>query len=276
MTKFKIAGVQMDCTLMDTAANLAAIGKNLRDAALKGAKLAIFPECIVTGYCFESKEEAWPYAEIIPGPTTNTLTAMCLENDIYAVVGMLEKAGDHLFNAAVLVGPKGLVGCYRKVHLPYLGVDRFTTSGAGPFAIYDIDGLRVGMQICYDGGFPEPTRCMMLDGVDLVALPTNWPALALKTAELVPPSRALENHIYFAGINRVGSERGFQFIGRSSIASPYAESIALSKDDQPTILYADIDVSVSRNKQIIRIPGAFQLHRINDRHPELYGRILGR
>src|SRR5256885_901773 len=75
------------------------------------------------------------------------------------------------------------------------------------------DELRIGMNICYDGSFPEAARCLMLLGADLIVLPTNWPTGAISTAKTLIPARALENHLYYAAVNRVGTERGFQFIG---------------------------------------------------------------
>lgn len=276
MTEFTIAGVQMDCRLMDKPGNLEAIRAHVREAAGRGARLAIFPECVTTGYCFTSKDEAWPSGESIPGPTTDALVAMCKESDIFAVVGMLETAGADLFNASVLVGPDGVVGSYRKVHLPYLGVDRFTTAGTRPFAVHDIGGLRVGMSICYDGSFPETARCLMLAGADLVALPTNWPLVAKRNAEVVPAARAMENHLYFAAVNRIGVERGVSFVGLSSIANPWGDLIAQSSDDAPTIVYAQIDPAVARQKHLVRIAGEHEVHRVNDRRPELYGPIVAK
>src|SRR6478736_6309358 len=134
MATWKIAAVQMDCVLGNPAANRTAIDGHLRTAAAAGARLAIFPECAWCGYCFTSKAEALPFAETIPGPATDHLAALCRELKMFAIVGLLEKEpSGNLYNAAVLVGPQGLVGSYRKVHLPFLGVDRFTSAGDRPF-----------------------------------------------------------------------------------------------------------------------------------------------
>jgi predicted amidohydrolase len=248
----------------------------LREAAGHGARLVVFPECALSGYCFESKEEAWPHAETLPGPASAVLGADCKQLGVWTVVGMLEAIPDtrQLFNAAALIGPNGLAGVYRKIHLPFLGVDRFTTPGDRPFQVYDLGGLRIGINICYDGSFPESARVMMLEGADLIVLPTNWPPGASSTVKYLIPARAMENHVYYAAVNRIGVERGFSFIGQSRIIDVTGDCLAAADNDQATILYADLDPARPRNKQIIKIPGKYELHRTAHRRPEMYGPIV--
>ncbi|HIM27996.1 MAG TPA: carbon-nitrogen hydrolase family protein, partial [Planctomycetes bacterium] len=107
---FEVVGVQMDVQLGDVDANLAAIAKHLNRAADEGAHLVVFPECALTGYCFDSLEQALPYGQPVPGPATDAVIDVCVERDIFAMFGMLERADDGFFNACVLVGPKGDVG----------------------------------------------------------------------------------------------------------------------------------------------------------------------
>lgn len=275
MAAWRIAGVQMDCQLGAKVQNLAAVRVKLREAAMRGARLVVFPECILTGYCFASKDEAWPHAETVPGPSTQALAADCRELDVWAAIGMLETrpSDGALFNACALIGPTGVAATYRKIHLPFLGVDRFTTPGDRPFAVHDLGGLRVGMSICYDGSFPEAARCLMLLGADLVILPTNWPTGARSTANVIVPARALENHIFYAAVNRIGVERGFEFIGLSRIHDCNADFLAKSDDAQPCILYADIEPERARRKRIVHIPGEYELDRVAHRRPEMYGVI---
>src|SRR5262245_25217237 len=121
MPTWKIAGVQMDCRLADKSFNLDAMLQRLHEAAEHGAQLIVFPECALTGYCFDSKEEAWPHAEAVPGPATAALAAECRQLGVWAVFGLLERAGLDLFNTCALIGPAGFVAGYRKLHLPYLG-----------------------------------------------------------------------------------------------------------------------------------------------------------
>jgi predicted amidohydrolase len=274
MPLWKIAVVQMDCRLGDRRHNLDQVRVQLRTAAAAGARLIIFPECAMTGYCFDSKDEAWPHAEAIPGPSTDVLTSDCREIGVWAVVGTLETASDRrLFNSAVLIGPNGVAAAYRKIHLPFLGVDRFTTPGDQPFAVHDLGGLRIGMSICYDASFPESSRVLMLEGADVVVLPTNWPTGALPTIKYLVQARALENNVYLAAANRIGSERGFHFIGRSRIIDCTGELLAESSCEHADILYAELDPERPRRKHIVIVPGKHELHRTRDRRPEMYGML---
>jgi predicted amidohydrolase len=278
MAPWKIAGVQFDCRLGDKRTNLDLMRSRLREAAGHGARLVVFPECALTGYCFESRAEAWPHAETLPGPATEALAADCRQLGAWAVFGLLECDEDsgRLFNACALVGPAGFAAGYRKVHLPFLGVDRFATPGDRPFAVHDLGGLRVGITICYDGSFPEPSRVLTLLGADLVLLPTNWPTGALSAVKYLVQARALENHIYYAAVNRVGEERGFRFIGRSRVVDCSGELLAASEGDGPEVVYAEVDPERAREKQIVKIPGKYEINRVADRRPEMYGPLCER
>jgi len=275
MSKWKIAGVQMDCRLMDRNHNLAVIRSRLREAAGRGSRLIIFPECVLTGYGFDSKEEALPHAETIPGPSSLALAADCKELGVWTIFGLLERGeGSGLFNACVLIGPTGIQPSYRKVHLPYIGFDKFATPGDRQFSVQDLGGLRIGMNICYDGSFPEPSRVLALLGADLVVLPTNWPMKSASTPKHIVPTRAIENHIYYAAINRVGEERGFRYLGQSRIVDFEGEVLAAGGTDTEEILYAEIDPEKARQKRVINIPGVYELDRIGHRRPEMYNRLV--
>jgi len=273
MSTIKIAGVQMDIQLADRDANLAAMKIRLQETVTQRAQLTVFPECTTTGYCFESLDEALTVAETIDGPTAATVAQWCQQWSTQVIYGFLEvDEQGTLYNSLALVGPAGLQASYRKVHLPTLGVDRFTTSGTG-FSVVDTGDLRVGMNICYDCSFPESARVMTLQGADLIALPTNWPPGSGHTSDLIPNARALENHVYFMSVNRVGTERGFDFIGKSKICDPKGNTLAFANHADEAILYADIDPVWARNKHLVAVPGQHEVHRINDRRPSTYGPI---
>jgi len=273
---WKIAAVQLDCRFGRKDVNRERMFTHLRTAADQGARLVIFPECALTGYCFESRPEALLHAEPMPGPSTDSIAALCQQLNVWSVFGLLECDGDKLFNALALVSPSGFVASYRKVHLPFLGVDRFATPGDRPFHVHDLGGLRIGLMICYDGSFPESARVLALQGADLLVLPTNWPEAAVCSAKYVGNTRAMENHVYYAAVNRVGVEAGFRFIGMSRVVDCNGDTIVGSDDDRETILLADIDPAVARQKHQVRIPGVHEINRIGDRRPEMYGLLVDR
>ena len=270
----RIAGVQMDVTLGDVSGNLNRMIDRVRTAHANGAELVVFPECALPGYCFNSLDEARPHAQTLPGPATAEFQAVCRELSCRVIFGLLEAAAGRIFNAAALVGPEGVLGSYRKVHLPFLGIDRYTEYGDRPFSVQDVAGVNIGLNICYDAGFPEPARCLTLLGADLIVLPTNWPPGAEAAADYAINSRAMENAVYYIAVNRVGVERGFKFIGQSRICDPLGRTLAHANHTNEEILYAEIDPARSRKKHQIRMAGLNEVDRLADRRPEMYGPIV--
>jgi predicted amidohydrolase len=264
--------------LDDVEANERRIAAGIRDAAKAGARLVVFPECALTGYVFESREESAGAAQSIPGPSTETMASVCSETGIFTIYGLIERASGRLHNTAVLVGPRGVLARYRKVHLPAMGADRFLDCGDEPFQVVELPELklRIGLQICYDGAFPEPARVQALEGADLIVLPTNWPSGAEALAEHLMPCRAIENVVYTAAVNRVGEERGVGFIGRSGIYDPFGHLLARADATSEQLLLAELDPARARCKRIVRAPGRMEFDRIADRRPEFYGPITER
>jgi 5-aminopentanamidase len=274
--KIKVAGVQMDPKIMANQENLKNIEKSLSTAAENGARLIVFPECAIPGYVFSSRQEAVPYMETIPGPAVDRLSSLCKKLDVYTVVGLLEKDGQKCYNAAVLIGPDGLIGKYRKNHLPFLGIDRFLDLGDQPFRVYQTGIGTIGLHICYDCTFPESARVMTLQGADILVLPTNWPDGRGKVAKFIIFARAYENKVNFIAVDRVGSERGTQFIGLSKIINVWGDSLAEANGVDEQIIYAEVDMAEARDKRTIIKPGEIELNFIAHRRPELYGKVTER
>src|SRR5215468_2186706 len=123
MAKTRIACVQMDPIIGEPKYNREQIAEQIERTGTSSAQLVIFPECAVTGYCYDSLEEASRFAEAVDGPSFNAIAKVCSRAGCYAIAGFIEKDGADFYNSAMLVGPDGLAGTYHKVHLPYLGVD---------------------------------------------------------------------------------------------------------------------------------------------------------
>ena len=242
------------------------------DAAAAGARLLVLPECALPGYMFDSAEEALPFAEEIPGPSTEVLADHCRRLGTHVVCGLLERDGDELHNAAVLVGPDGLLGTYRKTHLPFLGVDRYVVPG-DELDVFDTPLGRIGIEICYDLRFPEATRTLALKGADIVAHPTNFPVAARIQTQLITFSRAAENRIYLLTANRVGKERWAEFCGWSQIVDPYGRRLAEADETDEALLVADVEIEKARDKDYV-IRGDYELYLFGDRRPELYGALV--
>ena len=270
----KVAIAQMDPKLGRNEENRARIEELFSAATKQGAELVVFPECAISGYGFASLETAWQAAENIPGPTTQAFNTLCAETGAYAVIGLLERhGGREVYNAAVLVGPQGLLGVYRKAHLPVLGVDRFATPGDSGFRVWETALGRIGIAICYDLRFPEALRALALKGADIIALPTNWPDGSQNAPQFVTRTRALENRIFLLACNRVGNESGFWFFGGSQITAPDGRVLAEAGSEE-AICYAEIERAEARRKRLVLRPGEFELDTVGDRRPELYEALV--
>jgi predicted amidohydrolase len=273
MGKTKIACVQMDVVIGDVEANRRTIVRRLGEATDGAAELVIFPECALTGYCFDSLEEAARFAEPIDGRSSEAIAEACRQTGAHAVVGFIEKDGSSYYNAAMLIGPNGIAGSYRKVHLPFLGVDRFLKPGDRAFNVVELPFGRLAINICYDASFPEAARSLKLLGAELIVLPTNWPNGAWRTAEFIINARACENHVNFAAVNRVGVERGWQFIGRSKVADYNGDTLAEASRDNEQLLFVEVDLQEANKNKIVNVAGSYEIDRLADRRPEFYGLI---
>lgn len=271
--KLKVAGVQMDLEIMANEKNLEKILSRTRIAAGNGAKLIVFPECALSGYMFQSREEALPFMETIPGPSTKKLAACCRELGVYVIVGLLEKTDDQCFNVAVFIGPDGIIGRHRKKHLPFIGADRFIDHSKESFKVFKSPIGNIGIHICYEINFPEASRVMALQGADIIVLPTNWPDGRGHSSKYVVNARAFENKVHFVAVNRVGVERGSKFLGCSKIANSWGDTLAKAGKEEEKIIYAEVSLQEARQKHIVLKPGEFELDLTRDRCPELYSEI---
>ncbi len=274
MPTVRVAACQIDPSLGEVDRNLDLISRFLTDAQRGGAALAVVPEAAVTGYGYASLDEAMPAARRASAVAADRLAEVAASLGIAVICGTLEADGEEIFNVALALAPDGRRFRYRKIHLPYLGIDRFATPGPDAPAVIELAGMRVGILICYDLRFPEAARVCALDGADLIALPTNWPVGVDFHPDLFAPARAAENHCYLLAADRVGSEGGTDFMGRSVFVDFNGSRLAVASDTQEQIIYGDVDVEAARATHVRKRVGEHEWDTIADRRPGLYERLL--
>jgi predicted amidohydrolase len=232
-----------------------------------GADLLVLPELCNSGYNFRSHGEAWETSEEIRDSAfVRYLESQCRQHNFHLVSGFNERDGAHLYNSAILVGPQGFAGCYRKLHLFMDEKDYFRPGDAG-LPIFDIGQCRIGMLVCFDWVFPEAWRILALQGADVICHPSNLvlPGLAQSSV----PIHALTNRIYVVTANRIGTETDLTFTGLSTIASPTGEVLAQAPPAKEEVRLVDMDPKLARNKEITS-----RNHLFADRRPEEYTLLL--
>ena len=214
--------------------------------------LLVFPELALSGYQFLSKEEARELSEEVPsGKAFLQIEQAIRGRELYAVVGLAERAQDKVYNSAVLIGPEGYIGTYRKTHLFFEETLWFTPGNTG-FHVWDIGPAKIGLLVCFDWFYPEAARTLALKGADILCHPSN---LVLPYCPDAMVTRCLENHVFAITANRVGVEqRGAQsalsFIGLSEIVAPNGKIVHRASQKDPELFSADINVSEARDKRI--------------------------
>jgi len=231
------------------------------------ADLWVLPELFATGYQFISQEEVNGLAEpVLDGPTTRALIGFAREEDCFIAAGLPESAEGNVYNSAVLVGPDGLVACYRKVHL-FSKEKLWFTPGDAPFPVADIGCAKIGVMICFDHLFPESARSLALNGAEIIAHPSN---LVMPVyAQLTMRARALENGVFTVTANRVGvearSDETLRFTGESQIVSPTGEILASSPAEGEDVRVIEVDPAQARDKSLNAVND-----RLADRRPDMY------
>jgi predicted amidohydrolase len=268
------AAVQMQSQPGELEANFECMTHHLEIASGQGAHVVLFPEVALTGYDLTPASAA-EAADHIPGKWTDRMVEHCARLDLLACFGLVETGADgRYYNAAALVGPEGLMGGYRKIHLPFMGADRHLAPGGrldGPFATAQ---GRLGIQICYDLRFPETMRAPALRGAQAVLVPTALPSAATIFPEVLNRARSVENRIYIVSANHIGEEGGSTYMGRSQIVGPDGSVLAEAGPEEETILYAEIDLAEADRKKLVFRPGEYELDLFGARQPELYGDLV--
>ena len=238
----KVAAIQMDCISGDREENLNKALHLLEESIEYGAKLVVLPELFSTGYWV--KELDMKLAETIPGETTLKLEHIAKTQNICIAGAILEQgeARGVIYDTAFLITPKGINGTYRKICLWDTERTRFKSSCTYP-AIFKSSIGNIGLQICYEIGFPEGARMLTLQGADILLYPSAFGKPRLYIWDIATRSRAVENGIYLIAANRSGTEDNgkIEFAGHSRIISPKGEILAEAKKADEVIV-AEVDL----------------------------------
>lgn len=261
-----VALAQINCRAGDKEYNLDLMEKNIRQAKERGANLVIFPELSLTGYVI--RDLLHKLAEPIPGPSIRYLEEIAENENVHVILGTLErseKARAVLYNTAVLIGPKGLIGKYRKMHLPSHSVfeeKRYFRPGYQA-PTFNTDIGKLGLIICYDLFFPETARLLRLGGSQFIICVSASPAIRRKFFEVLTAARAIENTVFLAYVNLVGLENGLQFWGGSRIIAPNGDVILQAKYDEEDLVVGMVNYTDLSRAQLL-VPT------LRDLRPELF------
>ena len=251
-------------TVSDQLSRMAAIAER---AAGQGARLLVLPEMILTGYHIGPDAIA-DLAEPSDGPSARQVAEIAQSTGIAVLYGYPERGKDgRIYNAAMLIDRDGrTLAHHRKTHL-FGDVDRNAFSpGDGPPMMAEMDGMKIGILICYDVEFPENVRLLALEGAEIIAVPTALMAPYDFIAQTLVPARAYENQVFLAYANRTGVEREFHYLGQSCIIGPEGEDLARAGKSEALII---ADLNRERLQASRSINTYFQ-----DRRPELYAPLV--
>ena len=242
----RVALAQLSLSTADVAQNLARAEVAIRSAAASGAQLIVLPELTNSGYAFKNLDEARQNCSEIDGPEIFNWIGLAKELRVVLVAGVGIKEGETLSNCSVIIDQSGLLGVYTKAHL-FGNEPDFFKAGDLPPLVVDTELGRIGTMICYDLEFPEWVRVAMLDGAQLLAIPTNWPDTDLP--EVATPmevvraqAAASQNKIVIAACDRTENENGITWMSASAIVdfNGYIQASARGKGAQ--IVLADVDL----------------------------------
>jgi predicted amidohydrolase len=257
-----VAVVQFRPEFGDVARNIARIADLI---AGEDADLFILPELALTGYLFESPEEAFSLAQSPDGPEFGAIADAGREKGATVVVGFAERAPSGVFNSSMLIAPDGSRATYRKIQL-FWGEKAIFQPGDRPPAVVEVAGVRLGMMICFDWIFPEVARSLALQGADILCHPSN---LVLPYCQEAMVTRCIENRVFAVTANRVGTEeragQSLTFTGFSEIVAPSGEILVRASGDREETLVIEIDALAAREKKITPTNDV-----LADRRPQVY------
>jgi predicted amidohydrolase len=230
------------------------------------ADLVVLPELAFTGYLFIEKQEVLSLSETIPGVISDKLREIAIKKDMAIVTGFAELAGEKVYNSAFLVTPEGDIKIYRKNHL-FHEEKLFFEPGDLGFPVFTVKGVKIGILICFDHFFPEASRSLALQGVQIICHPSNL--VIPQKAQITTRARCIENKIFWILANRTGceirGEKKFTYSGLSQISDPEGRIMVQAGELEEGFFAVDINPELAKNKSITPLCSLFQ-----DRRKDIY------
>ncbi len=245
----KVAAVQMNCVKGNKKQNLQKAITLLDKACKKGASLIVFPELFSTGYLV--KDVDMNLAESIPGETTQDLEKIAKDRGVYISGAILEHGESRgvVYDTAFFISPDGMEGKYRKIFL--WDSERVRFRHGHSFPVFKSTMGVVGMQICYEVGFPEGARILTLKGADILLYHAAFSAQKYYIWDVATRSRAMENGVFLIAANRSGKEDQLRFAGHSRIVSPKGEILCeTTKLDDVIVSPIDLDLVLRQRREV--------------------------
>lgn len=263
--ELKLSLIQMHSNSWDVEENLKKANSYIDQAAEDGANLIVLPEFFNHPYFFFNHDYKYlDYAERFDGITITTMQKKAKEHRVHIVATILEREAVGLhYDTSFVINPEGeIVGKYRKLHpAAVIGLEKVYFRAGYRYPIFEINGWKVGIIICYDLFFPEVARGMTLRGAEVILAPFATPQY--DAWESMLRTRSFENGVYFAPCNKVGKEGGRAFAGKSMIVNPMGDIEKLGKTDEEGLISSTLKQSVvseTRRKHPF----------LRDRRPEVY------
>ena len=267
MNDIRIAAMIFNSGINQVNHNLYRMLPWIQKAKKKGADLICFPELNVTGY--STKPEIKDCAESIPGPISERLLQMADENQIVILAGMVEKdEKGRIFASHLIVTPEALSGVYRKIHIAPPERDMFSSGDSVP--LFEVNGIKLGIQLCYDAHFPELSTRMAVEGADIIfmphASPRGTPNEKFNSWMRHLTARAYDNSVFIVACNQVReNQNGLKFPGVAVIIDPSGEVMEKNIGDKDGMIIADL-----KGDALEAVRGHRMRYFLPNRRPELY------
>jgi predicted amidohydrolase len=248
--KHVVAAIQMNCELGNKEGNLQKAQTLIAQALEQQATLIVLPELFNTGYRVE--EQDWQYAETIPGETTEFLQRIATQHDV-TIIGCILERGEiegTIFDTAIVIAKNGVLGKYRKTHL--WDQENLRFNKGDELSIIQKGNLKMGLQICYEIGFPEGARILTLQGANILVYPSAFGEQRYYVWETASKARAIENGCFVIAANRSGVEKqSTHFGGKSRIIDPQGKVLVEAVlEDECIVATIDLQQVIQQRREV--------------------------